>query len=205
MTGSTTPLLALLPLKPFTTAMGRLDAVLNRQQRADLSRAAARRVAAVCTAAGAEVAVVAAAGGPAAAWATSLDLEVIDEPERGGLNGAARAGAEAAAERGVPWCIVHSDLPLLTDGDVAAVRDLLGKGGAVLAPSRDGGTNLLAAREPIVFRYGPGSFARHLAAVAHLQRRVIVTPGTAVELDTPADLRAAAALPDGAWLRLYLS
>ena len=36
MTGSTTPLLALLPLKPFTAAMGRLDAVLDPGQRADL-------------------------------------------------------------------------------------------------------------------------------------------------------------------------
>jgi len=148
---------------------------------------------------------VAAAGGPAAAWAASLDLEVIGEPEQGGLDGAARAGAEAAAERGVAWCVVHSDLPLLTAGDITAVRRLLDEGGAVLAPSRDGGTNLLAAREPIGFRYGPRSFARHLAAAAHLPRRVIVTPGTAVELDTPADLREAAALPGGAWLHPYLS
>jgi len=77
-------------------------------------------------------------------------------------------------------------------------------GVSVLAPSRTGGTNLLASRRLIEFRYGPGSFSRHLAAFAGDDRRVIVATGTALDLDTPDDLAAAASLPGGAWLGRYL-
>jgi 2-phospho-L-lactate guanylyltransferase len=199
------PPLAVLPLKPFSGAMRRLEPVLDPVQRADLSRAAARRVAGICSAAGFDVVVVAAPQGPVVEWAATLDLDVVPEPPGGGLDGAARAGAAAARSRGRAWCVVHGDLPLLTVPDLELVLQALTPGTAVLAPSRDGGTNLLAAHDPIVFRYGPGSFGRHLAAAAHMERWVIVTTGTVVELDTPEDLRAAARLRGGAWLQPYLS
>ena len=34
---------------------------------------------------------------------------------------------------------------------------------------------------------------------------MVVTLGTALDLDTPEDLRGAAALPGGEWLRAYLT
>jgi 2-phospho-L-lactate guanylyltransferase len=140
-----------------------------------------------------------------ASWAAGLGLEAIPEPPAGGLDGAAVAAAAAALERSLGWCVVHGDLPLLTPGDVAAVLDAMAPGAAVLAPSHRGGTNLLAASSSLAFAYGPRSFSRHLAAAAHLERRVVVRLGTALDLDTPADLRAAAALPGGAWLRAFLT
>ncbi len=197
-------MLAVLPLKAFASAKGRLDGFLEPPARAALSRAVAARVAAACIDAGQPVLVVTADAG-VAAWAAGLGLEVAAEPAGGGLDGAAGAGAAEAQRRGRSWCIVHGDLPLLTPDLVARVARGAGPGTAVLAPSRHGGTNLLAAAGPLAFAYGPCSFTRHLAAAAHLERRVVVTLGTALDLDTPEDLRGAAALPGGEWLRAYLT
>jgi 2-phospho-L-lactate guanylyltransferase len=196
--------LVALPLKAFAAAKARLEGLLEPPARAALSRAVAERVAAACTEAGTEVAVVTADPG-VARWASGLGLEVIAEPPGGGLNGAAAAAAAAAARRGRPWGIIHADLPFLTPTLVAAFAGALAPGTAVLAPSRQGGTNLLAAAAPLAFAYGPRSFTRHLAAARNLERRVMVTLGTALDLDTPEDLRGAAALPGGAWLRAYLT
>jgi 2-phospho-L-lactate guanylyltransferase len=196
--------LAVLPLKSFAVAKGRLASLLEAGKRAELSRVVAERVAAACQTAGTATAVVT-ADEAVAAWARELGLEVIAEPEGAGLNGAAHAAAAEALKRGVGWCIVHADLPFLTADDVARVVEPLREGGVVLAPSRDGGTNLLAATTTVAFSYGPGSFSRHLAATRGLERSVVVTLGTAFDLDTPDDLAGAAALPGGAWLREYLS
>src|SRR5665811_1981594 len=62
--------------------------------------------------------------------------------------------------------------------------------GTVLAPSHDGGTSLVGGMlNPFPFRYGPGSFRRHLSAVLG-HARVLVRPGLALDLDRPRDLRA---------------
>lgn len=202
--GTGVEMLAVVPLKAFASAKGRLDGFLEPPARAALSRAVAARVAAACVDAGLPVVVVTADAG-VAAWAAGSGLDVVPEPEAGGLDGAAAAGAAEARRRGWAWCIVHGDLPLLTPDLVARVARGVGPGAAVLAPSRHGGTNLLAAFTPLAFAYGRGSFTRHLAAVRHLERRVLVAVGTALDLDTPEDLRGAAGLPGGEWLRAYLT
>jgi 2-phospho-L-lactate/phosphoenolpyruvate guanylyltransferase len=196
--------LAALPLKAFTAAKGRLEGLLAPPARAGLSRAMAERVAAACAEAGATVLVVT-PDSFVAAWARGLGFEVIAEPPGGGLNGAAAAAAAEAVRREMPWCIVHADLPLLTPALVRAFTAALGPRTAVLAPSRQGGTNLLGAAAPLGFAYGPRSFGRHLAAARSLERRVMVTTGTALDLDTPEDLLGAASLPGGAWLGAYLT
>jgi 2-phospho-L-lactate guanylyltransferase len=193
-----------LPLKAFAASKGRLDGLLEPPAREALSRAVAERVAAACAAAGPLVAAVT-GDAAVASWAAARSLEVIAEPPGGGLDAAAAAAATTALDRGLGWCVVHADLPLLTREEVRAVLDALAPGTAVLAPSHNGGTSLLAAGTSLAFAYGPRSFSRHLAAAAHLERRVVVRLGTALDLDTPADLRAAAALPGGAWLRAFLT
>ncbi len=196
--------LTALPLKPFRAGLRRLESVLTRPQRARLSRALADRVADACIAAGAKTVVVT-CDAEVAAWARKRSLDVLADPPGGGLVGAAQATAETALELGLGWCIVHGDLPLLGSADVTRFLDLLDERTVVLAPSRDGGTNLLASLHPLEFRYGPGSFARHLASARHMERRVLVTAGTILDLDTPADLYGAARLAEGAWLTEFLS
>lgn len=91
--------------------------------------------------------------------------------------------------------IVHGDLPLLNADDIeilaAAARDRI-----AIAPDRGGdGTNALALGDdrPFTLCFGPNSFARHHAQAPDAAI-VIGRPGLALDVDTPADLQAAAAL-----------
>lgn len=192
-----------IPLKGFGTAKGRLAAHLDGDSRSRLSELVAAHV--VAEAARLDVEVVVVTGDPGvAAWASNRGATVLDEPPPGGLDAAAGAGSAHALRRGEPWVIVHGDLPLVQAGHLEDAVAWASAGSAVLAPSRAGGTNLLAAAVPIAFSYGIGSFARHLAATAHLPQRIVVTTATLLDLDTPQELAAAASRPGGAWLSEFL-
>lgn len=193
------PVLAVVPVKGFGAAKERLGAILDPAQRRTLAGALAARVTSAWRTAGHDVLVV--AGDEAAvAWARARGLEVITEPPGGGLNGSAAAGIRIALAANRPWCVTHADLPLFDERDAAAVAALVGPGRIVLAPSRDGGTNVVAGTGEFAFAYGPGSFARHLVAARTGERVAVVRAGTALDLDGPADLRAALSLPRGRWL-----
>ena len=94
-----------------------------------------------------------------------------------------------------PLLVIHADLPLLSTEDIAV---LLAKaaGGCAIAPDRGGtGTNAIALCDPsgFEFAFGPGSFARHLAA-AQGRAHVVTRPGLGLDIDTPDDFDAAIAL-----------
>lgn len=199
-----TRLLAALPVKSFDIAKKRLSDLLVSSQRARLGEEMATRTARASISAGAEVAVVT-GDEEVARWATRLGLEVIPEPAEGGLNQAAAEALRAARQRGAAWCIVHADLPVIGPDDLRAVFRPVMQDGVVLAPSINGGTNLLAGDvDAFEFSYGMGSFARHLRRAAHLRRRVVIRTGSALDLDTPEDLQRAVRLRDGRWLSDYL-
>ena len=80
------------------------------------------------------------------------------------------------------WCTVIS---LCSPADLEGVATRVASGTTVLAPSRDGGTNLIAGTGHFAFAYGPGSFVRHIAAAAGAAPLVLIRTGLAVELDTP--------------------
>jgi len=196
--------LAALPVKPFGVAKARLGPALDAAARSRLGMAIAARTGRAARDAGAEVAVVTSDRG-VRRWARRTGFGVIDEPDGpgSGLDRAARAAAAEAHRRGLPWCIVHADLPLVIPADLAAVFDLA-RSGPVLVPSHDGGSNVVASSGPsFPFAYGPGSFHRHLAAVP--TARVLVHPRLALDLDTPRDLQHALDLAPDHWLeRLIL-
>ena len=101
--------------------------------------------------------------------------------------------------------VLHGDLPNLRAPDVRALIDAVPPGtpGVAIAPDRAGtGTNGLMLRPPGVlnFRFGPGSFAAHLAE-AHQADVPIVSvnrAGLAFDLDTPEDLARWLSLGDAA-------
>lgn len=191
---------AIVPIKPFATAKQRLAGELDDVRRRALAAMTASHVVAICHAAGLAVTVVTADDG-VAAWSAERGCRTLEDPGAG-LNRAVAAAVEAIAG---PWIVVHADLPLLREREVRRAVDEVEGGRAVLAPSRDGGTNLMGIPEPIEFAYGRSSFTRHLAATAHLERRVIVSPGTVIDIDGPDDLRRAASLQEGAWLQPFLT
>lgn len=124
-----------------------------------------------------------------------------------GLNeGLDQARFDALADGVGTLVILHGDLPNLSAADVEALIDSLPAGsepGVAIAPDRAGtGTNALVLRPPgvINFRFGAGSFARHLAEVeaAGVPLVAVNRAGLAFDLDTPADLARWLELGDAA-------
>ena len=196
--------IALVPIKALTAAKSRLAAALDPPTRATLTLRALGNVLAALDTPGIAARVVvtpdaAVLRAAEAAGATGLrqDGEGLNEGLDQGRAWALAAGAEALL-------IVLGDLPLLARADVGAILDLADRPGVVVfAPDRHGaGTNALLLRPPdaLPFAFGVGSLARHRAAAAarDLAPRWYDAPGTALDLDTPADLAALDAILAGA-------
>ena len=192
-------ILVAVPIKPFGVAKARLSSVLDRGQRSRLGRAVAARTAHTAAEAGAEVVVVTPDDG-VAAWAKSSDIGVLREDSSGpgGLNAAAGAAARHATGMGIPWVIVHADLPLATADELRRVFNAA-IDSSVLIPSYDGGTNVIGGRgHEFRFSFGSGSFHRHLARSPGAA--VLTPPGLVLDLDTPRDLALVRGRPEGRWL-----
>lgn len=186
----------LIPVKAFGVAKGRLRGHLTDAERVRLARWTAARVLA---AAAPHVVFVACDDEEVAAWARAHGARVAWGPGLG-LNGAIDAAAGDVAEAGFARVtIVHADLP-----DPRGVASLARGSGVVIVPDRHGdGTNVLSRPTTVALpaQYGPGSFARHLAAALGTGAAVTVRadPFLSVDIDTAADLRhpsVARLLPD---------
>jgi 2-phospho-L-lactate guanylyltransferase len=124
-----------------------------------------------------------------------------------GLNeGLEQARFDALVDSIGTMVVLHGDLPNLQADDVHTLLSALpadGSAGVAIAPDRAGtGTNALVLRPPslIPFRFGAGSFARHVAEVesAGVALVAVNRAGLAFDLDTPADLERWLALGDAA-------
>lgn len=159
-----------VPIRSFVDGKARLADRLSAAQRGRLLQAMATRV--VEAAAPLDVAVVSSAP-EVVSWARDLSLSVLPDP--GSLDGAAGAGSQWFAERGVERVIVaHADLPLATD--LASLATLGSEPVAVVVPCHRGdGTPVLSvpAIAAFPFSYGPGSFARHAARARRLGLEVV--------------------------------
>ena len=173
---------AVVPIRSFD-GLTRLAHVLDDEARTGLMFRLVEHTVRVIHRAGLPVSVVS-SDPVVTAWSAAHVEQVVPEPSVGGLDAAALAGVSAVPE---PWMVVHADLPSLISEDVA-VAALLADRTTVIAPSRDGGTSLIGSNgEPRPFRYGPGSFRRHLSAACG-QATILVRPGLALDLDRPWDL-----------------
>jgi 2-phospho-L-lactate guanylyltransferase len=193
----------IVPHRGLSVAKTRLAPVLDPDERIELARTLLRSV----------LAVVRQAVDDAVVISPAADLEpIITEVgarlvvQRGmGLNqGLDQARGEAVADGIWTLGVLHGDLPNLTPDDVRALLDAVaGDRGVAIAPDRAGaGTNGMALRSPDVigFRFGPGSFAAHLAQArdAGLSPVIVQRPGLAFDLDTPEDLARWLELGDAA-------
>lgn len=185
-----------IPVKPFGAAKKRLSDVLSAEQRQALSMELARRTANAAIAAGAAPLILS-ADDAVSEWAAGQGYDVLLD-EGSSLDEAAHAATLFANKE--PWVICHADLPLLRSQDLAGAIRLMAHGSWVLAPSSDGGTSLIGGIGQFDFAFGPGSFHRHLARLAHSTLHVVTSVGTLLDLDVPGDFTAAANHPRGAWL-----
>ena len=172
-----------VPVKPFGVAKARLAPLLDAKERASLGISIAART--VRTAAAVAETVVVTGDAGVAAWAEELGVGAINE-DPGGLDGAARALVDHAGDR--PWIVLHADLPRVSTDDLHGAVRALSTHDSVIAPSWDGGTSMLGGRGMRPFGYGRGSFHAHLRRTP--AAKVLVRPGLALDLDTPADYRA---------------
>lgn len=186
-----------VPVKPFGVAKARLSPRLDAKTRARLGMTLTQRTISIASQLGDSAVITA---DPAVVlFCTRRGIAVIREP--GGLVAAANAVVEAASRTERPWVVLAADLPLLETADLEIALARLAELPIVLAPSHDGGTNLIAGRlVRFHFAYGAGSFHRHLYSQSQLHCGVVSRLGLALDLDTPADLDTIAAHPRGRWL-----
>lgn len=189
-------LLIAIPVKPFGVAKARLAGVLSAAERSQLGKAVARRTVSEARRTGATVAVVTGSE-TVARWAREIGAGVVPERQPG-LDGAAHTASEHAGEVGLPWMILHADLPIVTTADLVVATTAWDRDRVVIAPSHDGGTSLLMGTGRFPFSYGAGSFHRHLAQAAG-RAMVVVRTGLALDLDTPRDLVVARELGLTTW------
>lgn len=181
-----------MPVKAFGLAKARLAPALPPAARAALARVMADNV---LDAARPLPAAVVCDDPDVAAWAVARGTRVVWAPGRG-LDGAVADGVNVLSTAGARQVIVaHADLPLATD-----LAWVAGFDGVTLVPDGgDDGTNVVCvpASAGFAFSYGPGSFARHVAA-AHrlgLALRVVREQRLGRDLDLPGDLELVASAP----------
>ncbi len=204
---------AVVPVRALRGGKTRLAGELTAEAREALTRQMLRSVVGAARDSGSVDAVVVVSPDPAVlAFARSFGPGVVALPQdplpfgaaglEAGLNGAVVQGRDwAAGHAAAALLMLFGDLPLLTADDV---RNLVRRDApVVLAPDRHGiGTNALLLRlgalngngapfGPFRFAFGAGSYARHVDEAHRLGLEVATTvmPGTAFDLDTPADWR----------------
>jgi 2-phospho-L-lactate guanylyltransferase len=197
---------ALVPLKRFGTAKGRLAPLLSGAERASLTRAMADDVLAALAAAPCVTRMAVVTADPAAVQlAEERDAEALPETASG-LVGALVAAVATLREAGCRHlCILPGDVPRVHGADLERLWRIHGcgrhSGRVTLVPDARGrGTNALLLSPPgaIPLCYGPDSAPAHLAAAlaAGLATTSLAVPGLALDVDTPEDLLALQAAGD---------
>jgi 2-phospho-L-lactate guanylyltransferase len=197
--------LAIVPVKPLTSAKGRLSARLSPAQRRRLVLTMLQDVlAALAPVPLITQTLVVTADAGVAAQATHHGAGLVAEPEARGLNEGVAHGIREAMRAGATRVLVlPADLPFATSDDitrlVAASADTQ-RPSLTMVPAADGdGTNALLISPPtaITPSFGPGSFLAHLAqALARrIDVRVLHLSSLALDIDRPPDLARLASLP----------
>lgn len=190
---------AVVPVKRFEQAKQRLAGCCDAALRHALARAMLEDVLdALAAARGVGGVLVVTGDAMAARLARRRGMDVLDEPQPGGLNAAVGAAARRLLDAGSgAMLVVPADAPGVTP---AEIERLVGSRGVALAPSHDcGGTNALLLDPPDAMApaFGADSFRRHLlgARAAGLSPRVLELPGLGLDLDHPRDLMRYASTP----------
>ena len=194
---------AIVPMKRFGHAKQRLLAVLDRPQRAALSKAMLGDVLRATT--GCErverVVVVTAEGRAerialAHARRVTTPIEVLQERGDRGHPEAATLGIVRAKALGARCVtLLPGDCPLLDTAELDAALERMHPGRVAVVPDRHGtGTNALLMSPPdaIAPGFGPGSRERHAGRAGRAGHEVAIepVPSLALDVDTPDDLEA---------------
>lgn len=187
---------AVIPLKSPESAKSRLSGVLNAAQRLRLFYALAHRVieAATRTPGIAGVTVVTASEA-VVAFAEKLGARCLRLDSDRGTAQACGCALVSLPTYGVDGALfIAGDLPLISPGALRPLVALSNSGPlvAIAGDRRQFGTNALlcAPGSAIPLCFGSGSFAKHLAAAAHVgvAAHIVDSAPLALDIDEPADL-----------------
>lgn len=189
---------AIVPVKPLQRAKSRLAKVLNRDERATLSRQLLEHTLEILAdVSGVERTLVVSRDSEALAIARSHGARTVSEWGSPKLNKALVRASLVARGYGVSAVLVlPADLPLLTQRDIEKLIAASGKPPEViLAPDRRGtGTNAILSSPPglIDYDFGPDSFQQHIehAKAAGARVEICKLPSLELDLDVPDDLEA---------------
>jgi 2-phospho-L-lactate/phosphoenolpyruvate guanylyltransferase len=196
--GDTMPprLVAIIPVGALAGAKSRLGAVLDAEERLDLTLRLARATIAAATTAGrVDDVLVITPDDTIRALALELGARPLLQRDRGLNHGLAAARAEAVAAGAGAILILPIDLPEVTAAAIDAVAATLDEPArplVALVPDRHGrGTNalLIAPPDAIDLCFGGDSAIAHQAAAGAIGARLVILDGPlALDLDTPDDL-----------------
>ena len=187
----------ILPVRSLAGSKSRLAGQLGAAQRAALtSHFVTRTIAVLQTVPSVAGILVISQDAAVFRLVAERGVVVLSEGEPAGLNRAvSQAAAFLTVQGATQALILPADLPFVSGADIEALLAVMAPGRLVIAPDERGnGTNalLLALPTQLLFQYGEGSQARHLAAAAKLglAARQVQRPGLAFDLDTEADWRS---------------
>ncbi|GBC69516.1 2-phospho-L-lactate guanylyltransferase [archaeon HR01] len=184
---------AIIPVKRLSDVKSRLGTRLEKSERVGLSVSMLSHVVQACMEAGFHPVCV----------SPDPEVEKIARTQRWGyikdrgksLNTAVEKALKSLSAQGYKeLVVVHPDLPLLTQKDLKQISTLARFSDAVICPNLDAsGTNIVYLRRPRAFhpRYGRNSYVRHLKGFTSrgFAVKTYISLGTALDLDTPRDLR----------------
>ena len=189
---------AIIPVKSFDQAKSRLSALLDKDQRVELSRFLLQDTLNTLSLSRALAKIIVVSSDPLVKEITqNLGLECLFQSRDKGVNNAVKYADKYLSTSG-NWIsiIVPCDLPLLLPKDIDGVCQVIPKEGAcvIVCPSyKFDGTNLLV-RNPFNIisdtRYDSDSFHGHLEASieAEANTKVLLSTRLMIDLDTPEDL-----------------
>lgn len=198
-------LVAIVPVGSLDGAKSRLGAVLDAEERLELTiRLARATIAAAVAAEQVDDVLVITPDDAVRALATELGARPIRQRDSGLNHGLAAARTEAIAAGATAILILPSDLPDATPDAIDAVAATAGDPArplVAIVPDRHGrGTNALLIAPPsaIDLCFGGDSALAHEASARAIGARLVILGGPlALDLDTPEDLLLAEASQTG--------
>ena len=186
----------IIPVKPLKNAKSRLSSVLSPDERFELAQAMLRHVLSVTTTIQNLTGVlVISRDTKALAIGREFGAKTLQEGTFSNLNPALlRATMVVKSWRADAVLILPADLPFISVEDIRTIIDNGEDHSIVIATDRGrDGTNALLVRPPgaIEYKYGAGSYDRHVeqASAAGLQIIVYESERISLDIDVPNDLQ----------------
>ena len=187
---------AIVPIKDFTDAKGRLSKVLTPAERESLARAMFQDVLdALMETSGLDGIAVMTRDIDAQSLCADMGFRVLTEERNKGQTTAVMTASQSLRQEGVEGVLtIPGDVPLVSPKDIEVVLDKhLRAPSMTIVPARDyQGSNCIVCSPPgfVPLRFGDNSFYPHLDAAKRVGITPVVVelPNLALDIDTPEDL-----------------